>query len=227
MITMKVKKMTAKQRTDHVESLRQINLGKYSIAELAEMIVHEKNDDDALSFEYEIQKRIDNTNVREIAPLFLSEDQDSNVAALRCLSDGRVKDLTDIYQCVDLLFERDDLILKRLSTSLIQQHDYYQSAANNRMAQFIDSKDEPLRRNVWNWLIWRSVEELQDFAESYKITNSQAKYLIEQIILFKSKKTPLDQFLENVEAVDEVPFREYKRLAGYKWGATRALFHDD
>ncbi|MVO18731.1 hypothetical protein [Parasedimentitalea huanghaiensis] len=197
-----------------------------SVFELAEMLSKTDDVDEALRFEEMICKKINESNVSEIKDLFSSKDRYCNVAALRILSDSGRVGLSNAYRYVDPLFEHDDLVLKRLCLSLIEQHNYYHTSANKRMAQLGSFPDEPIKRSVRVWLLWRTVEELEEFSTASQPLNEQIEALIGLIVSFKSKKMGVEDFFSSLSALDDIAFREYTRLSKQKAGRAHTVFHN-
>jgi hypothetical protein len=196
-----------------------------SVFELAEMLSKTEDVDEALRFEEMICKKISESNVSEIKDLFSSKYRYCNVAALRILSDSGRVGLSNANRYVDPLFEHDDLVLKRLCLSLIEQHNYYHTSANTRMAQLGNFPDEPIKRSVRVWLLWRTVEELKEFSAAYQPLDDQIEALIGLIISYKSRKIGVEDFFSNLSTLDDIAFREYTRLSKQRAGRAHTIFH--
>lgn len=198
-----------------------------SVAHLAMMLSNSEDVDDAIRFEEAICKKIDEKSVSGIKSLFYSKDRYCNIAALRILSDSGRVGISNAYPYMDQLFELDDLILKRMCIRLIEQHNYYQSTANNRMAQFSDFPDEPIKRSVRVWLLWRTPEELREFLASYQSLSKDIRHLIDLIGLVKSEEISRDEFFERLSAVDIIAFEEFTELAKRRFSRARVIFYGD
>ncbi len=196
-----------------------------SISDLANMLSISSDVDEALRVEGVICKKIDESSVSEISSLLTSNDRYCNIAALRILSDCSGFGITSVYKYVDSLFERNDLILNRLSLSLIEGFNYFEESARNRMAQFIEFPDVPTRRTIRVWLLFLSRNDLESFIKDNGPFSDNILKLLLLLMDFKEGKFDTREFLERIRGVDEVAFNEFTRLSKQKFGPPHHIFH--
>lgn len=199
-------------------------LEEIELSNLVAVLPNIESDDLALSYEEQICKKISEKEVLLLAPLFQSDNREMNLTGIRILSESGRVGLERIYKYVDLLFNKNDLILTRLCVSLILDHCFVSRASNARMAEFIDSDDEPLNRSIRVWLIWRSIAEIEEFIAVYGPFESKTNALLEIILRFKNNEIVLEEFLNDIEEIDAVAFGEYTRLSKLRIKRLRAIF---
>lgn len=200
--------------------------GEMSVASLVDSLLEFEDVDQAIEIEQAICRNVTEDSVREIERLLSSTNRYCNIAALRVLSDSGRVGLSNIFDCLDRFLNGDDIVLKRISVRLIQQHGFFHIATNRRMAEFAYDPDMPIREAVRVWLLWRNLDELEEFSSLYGPFKDDLSTLIDLIVSFKSKAISVDEFLSGVSAVDDLAFQEYDRLSKVNTRYTRALFHD-
>jgi len=211
---------------EHKSALDESNYGEMSVASLVDLLLEYEDVDQAIGIEQEICRNITEDSVREIEKLFASTNRYCNIAALRVLSDSGRVGLSNIFDCLDRFLDGDDVVLKRISVRLIQQHGFFHTATNRRMVEFAYDPDKPIRDAVRVWLLRRSLDELEEFSSLYCPFKDDLSTLIDLIVSFKSKAMSVDEFLSGVSAIDDLAFQEYERLSKVNTKYARALFHD-
>lgn len=176
------------------------------------MMISVENGEDAKLYGRMIEKKLDNSNVGEIASLLQSNSR-FVVLAIIIVGDSNVTNLADIYESLDRLFDRDDVGLSKELLTLIAGRGVSDPLFFRRFCRFCASRDNGVRRCVVTWLMRLSFEQIDHFRNSCGEIGRQTNDLISLIILYKSGKLPLVQFLRQVHEIDEIAFEVYEDRA--------------
>jgi hypothetical protein len=199
-----------------------LELKEHSVSALVRMI--ERADTHAESFHYQavLERKLDNSNVGELASLLQSPSRYCMASALRMIDDSKVTDLSGVHDTLDGLFARDDLGLNVVLARLTFGRGAYDLRICKRAAHFFDSPADEIRRVICIWLLCLNTRQLAEFLDCCEKANKHPHELVNLIRLYKSNQLPLEDFLGRVRKADGIAFTVYEeRATGPRWLAAR------